>query len=86
MSDVKQQILDEMAGNIEPPCNWGDEADRWESLAFSKCLKIISKHLEGMAIVPVEPDKEMLSAGDYWYGGDADQIFDAMIRSFTERS
>ena len=84
MSDVKQQILDEV--QLESyPCDRSDS----DVIQVGEVAIIINKHLEGMAIVPVEPTQHMIATGDIDSGASwpcAEDVYSAMLESFKEQS
>jgi len=80
MSDVKQAMLDEIYFAAAD-----DNAHDLYASGLELAIIIINKHLECMAIVPVEPDSVMIGAGEFWNNDDdhdVEVIYTAMLESF----
>lgn len=88
MSDVKQAILDELEAMAQDDKGWNDKDERIRGAATARCHELVSKHLEGMAIVPEEPTEEMLEAGHKGliFEGGAEPAWRFMINEFKAQS
>ncbi len=78
MSDIRQQIIDELK-------EYGYDGIIIRGVS---AIDIVEKHLETMAIVPVEPTEAMVDAGNDMNeaGGEAESIFTHMLNSFKGQS
>jgi len=77
MSDIKQQILDELEGRMS------DKESASYIAGLMSGYAIIEKHLEGMVIVPSEPTSIMLGIGEF-LDDDNETVYKEMIAAFKE--
>ena len=84
MSDVKQQILDEIKGECWAP--YREDAKEDAAVYLREVNEIINRRLEGMAIVPVVPTEAMIDIGNDMdeAGGESESIYHVMLESFKE--
>lgn len=87
MSDIKQQILDELHKAQKDAAK---AHDKGRCVGLTEALDIIYDNLKDMTIVPVEPTEAMISAASMnGAEGTDEQLasdYKAMLESFKEQS
>jgi len=92
MSDVKQQILDELT-----ECKYSNHLTAGYCISYNEAIEsakqTIIDALEGMAIVPVEPTQHMINASAHINDCFSDEpaqlnndIYTTMVAAFKEQS
>ncbi len=80
MSDVKQQILDDLETMAQDDKGWGDKMERIRGAAVARCHETVKKHLEGMAVINSEEFSKTVCILESAIFHEVDKDIDVCIR------